>query len=98
MRLYTSNYIFDESVTLIRTKLGFDAALSFGNTMKSSKVVKMFKVTEETGNKAWEIFCNYKDKELSFTDCTSFTLMEEQKIKNAFAFDADFEKMRYVLL
>jgi hypothetical protein len=24
MRLYTSNYIFDESVTLIRAKLGFD--------------------------------------------------------------------------
>jgi predicted nucleic acid-binding protein len=70
MWLYTSNYIFDESVTLIRAKLGFETALDFGNKMMHSKAVKMLKVTEEIENKAWGIFCKYKDKELSFTYCT----------------------------
>jgi len=98
MRLHSSNYIFDESVTLIRTKLGFDAALNFGNKIRHSKAVKMLKVTEEVENTAWEIFCRYKDKELSFTDCTSFALMEKFGIKNAFAFDEDFERVGYMVL
>ena len=44
------------------------------------------------------IFCRYKDKEFSFADCTSFALMEKFGIKNAFAFDEDFEKMGYIVL
>ena len=44
------------------------------------------------------IFCRYKDKELSFTDCTSFAIMEKFGIKNAFAFDEDFDKMEYMVL
>lgn len=98
IKLYTSNYIFDESLTLIRTKLGFYAALDFGNMVRSSKAVKILKVTEEIENKAWVIFCTYKDKELSFTDCTSFALMEKFGMKTAFAFDDDFERMGYVVL
>jgi len=98
MRLYTSNYIFDESVTLIRSKLGFDEALNFGNRMRSSKAVKMLKVTEESENKAWGIFSKYEDKELSFTDCTSFAIMEKFGIRNAFVFDDDFERMGYIVL
>ena len=97
MRLYTSDYIFDESVTLIRTKLGFDAALNFGTRMRASKAVKMLRVTEEIENEAWEIFSRYKDKELSFTDCTSFALMEKFEITNAFAFDDDFKRFGYIL-
>ena len=96
-RLYTSNFIFDESVTLIRSKLGFEEALNFGNRMWSSKAVKMLKVTEEIENKAWGIFSKYEDKELSFTDCTSFAIMEKFGIRNAFAFDDDFERMGYLV-
>ena len=66
--------------------------------MRHSKAVKMIKVTEEIENNAWGIFCRYKDKELSFTDCTSFAIMEKFGIKNAFAFDEDFDKMEYMVL
>ena len=58
----------------------------------------MLKVTEEIENKACGIFSKYEDKELSFTDCTSFAIMEKFGIRNAFAFDDDFERMGYMVL
>jgi len=40
--------------------------------------------------RAWKIFKTHKDKTYSFTDCTSFALMEKNVIKNAFAYDRHF--------
>src|SRR2546427_8482755 len=39
---------------------------------------------------AWRIFKTHRDKTYSFTDCTSFALMEKNVIKNAFAYDRHF--------
>jgi predicted nucleic acid-binding protein len=38
--------------------------------------------------------CNkrYTDKDFSFTDCTSFSIMRSLKLKSAFAFDKHFEQ------
>ena len=41
-------------------------------------------------SKAWEIFVQYEDKGFSFTDCTSFAIMERLKIDTAFVFDDHF--------
>jgi len=38
-------------------------------------------------DKAWEIFEKYSDKDFSFTDCSSFAIMEMLKINNVFSFD-----------
>ncbi|MBI4822940.1 MAG: hypothetical protein HY805_01755 [Nitrospirae bacterium] len=38
----------------------------------------------------WKLLEKYSDKDFSFTDCTSFALMERLKIKTAFTFDAHF--------
>lgn len=37
----------------------------------------------------------YEDKELSFTDCTSFAIMEKLKLHKAFTFDEHFKKVGF---
>jgi len=39
---------------------------------------------------------HYNDKDFSFTDCTSFALMERLKIKTAFSFDAHFTQYGFI--
>ena len=46
----------------------------------------------------WEIFVAYDDKVLSFIDCTSFALMRERKLIEAFTFDSDFERAGFIVL
>jgi predicted nucleic acid-binding protein len=41
---------------------------------------------------AFTIFKQYADKDFSFTDCTSFSIMKSLNLNKAFAFDKHFEQ------
>jgi len=93
IELVTSEYILDESVTIIRYRVSHHAAVVFGDALLNSNIVRIIDITEEDRLNAWETFKKYKDKELSFTDCTSFVLMKNLKLTKAFAFDDHFRQM-----
>ena len=90
--LVTSDYILDESYTVIRFRAGHHIAVQFGEAIWGSKFIRVEYVTPEQIEKAWELFKSFSDHEFSFTDCTSFILMEHLKIKTAFTFDAHFKE------
>ncbi len=90
LRLVTTNFVFDESVTLIRYRLGFTVAKTFGEQLLQASVANVLPVTRQDEAKAWEIFTRYRDKRFSFTDCTSFATMQRLKLDNAVAIDDDF--------
>ena len=97
LHLVTSNFIVDETLTLIRMKLGHEAAVRFGHQIRESKVVEVIRITEEIEERAWQIFLKYSDKDYSFTDCTSFAVMENLSLRNAFAFDKHFVEHGFVM-
>ena len=96
--LVTSNFILDESLTLIARKLGFEVARSFKEALDQSQIVEVVRVTEEDEEKAWELFEQHAPSGASFTDCTSFALMERLGISEALAFDEDFERAGFKCL
>jgi uncharacterized protein len=85
--LVTSNYVFDETLTLIKIKLGPRIAIDFGQKLWDQDLAILIRVSEKDEDKAWKLFSQYDDKGFSFTDCTSFVLMERMKINTAFAYD-----------
>lgn len=93
--LITSDYVFDETTTLIRTALGHREAVEFGERLKESKLAQLISVPKEDKEKAWEIFKKYDDQVFSFTDCVSFAQMDQLDIRTALALDRDFEIMDY---
>ena len=97
--LVTSNYILDEILTLLKSKLGSSVAVPFGQKLWDQEMSAMLRITEEDEERAWRIFRQYDDKAFSFTDCTSFALMERLDINAVFAFDDHFLQYgRFVLL
>jgi len=96
--LYTSNYILDEVVTLLRLKLSHQAAVAFGENLRRSKIVRILRVTQMIEDNAWKIFKQYSDKDFSFTDCTSFALMEQEAISAAFTFDKHFQQYGFQMV
>jgi predicted nucleic acid-binding protein len=96
--LITSDYVFDETITLIRTSLGLEEAIMFGERLKESKLAQLISVPKEDRGKAWDIFKKYDDQVFSFTDCVSFAQMERLDIRTALALDDDFKIMEYELV
>lgn len=98
IELITSEYIFDESITLVRYRVSYRAAVIFGDSLLNSSIVRIEDITDEVRLKAWEMFKRYEDKELSFTDCTSFVLMKTLKLQKVFSFDEHFKQMGFEIL
>ena len=91
-RVYTSDYVIDEAVTtaLVRTRR-HDLAVDIGKyIIESPRITKLW-TTKDTFDTAWQKFKTFKDKPLSFSDCTSLALMEKNRIKQIMSFDSDFD-------
>jgi predicted nucleic acid-binding protein len=90
--IFITNYVFDESVTLIRARLGHEKAVFVGNILLKSPQIEKIWVTPDDEKRAWELFVSRNDKSYSFTDCTSFIVMRRIKIKNCLTLDGHFRQ------
>jgi hypothetical protein len=93
--LITSEYIVDESITIIRYRISHRAAIVFGDSLMDSTIVTVMDIAMDERTQAWHLFKKYSDKDLSFTDCTSFALMNKLKIRKAFTFDDHFKQIGF---
>lgn len=91
--LVISNHVFDETMTLVRMRLGVDVAVQLGLRLRNSRFVEMF--TFGTGEEmaTWQVFCKYRDKEWSYTDCACFAIAQQRKTDQVFSFDHHFTQM-----
>jgi predicted nucleic acid-binding protein len=97
-RLVTSNYVFDEIVTLCRVRASYAVAVRVGALLQDVRVVELVRITPEDERTAWSIFQDRPDQEYSFTDCTSFASMRRLKLTTAIALDSDFRKEGFTCL
>jgi len=93
--LVTSNFVLDETLTLLKSKLGAQTAIEFGMKVRNSTFCTLHRIDPKLEKAAWEVFCRYTDKEWSFTDCTSYMVMKRLKLNEAFALDAHFAQMGF---
>lgn len=97
-QLITSDYVIGETLTLMRARLGHEKAVEFGKWVLQSPLVRMINVDKKVWQAAWEIFVKYDDKDFSFTDCTSFALMQQLRLYETFTFDDHFKQMGFVMV
>jgi predicted nucleic acid-binding protein len=95
-RFVTSNYVFDETVTLTQARLGHRLAVTVGRTLQNVAVVELLSITPADERAAWSLFEKRADKSYSFTDCTSFVLMRREKIATAVALDEHFSQEGFI--
>jgi len=93
-RLLTSDLIVAETWALLASHLGRTAALTFWETLRDGRV-PILTIDASDLEAAWRIAQAFPDQDFSFTDCTSFALMERLGLEDAFAFDAHFLVYRY---
>jgi predicted nucleic acid-binding protein len=95
IELITSEYVIDECITLIRFRVSHKTAVLFGDSLFSSNIINIVYINTTERQRAWNFFKKYRDKEFSFTDCTSFIIMKGLKLKKAFTFDSHFSQIGF---
>lgn len=96
--LYTSDYVFDETITTILVRGNHPQSVVAGEALLSSEIVKTIFVHPEHLHAAWALYKRHKDKKFSFTDAASFSIMKAFEIRKAFSFDEDFAQAGFQLL
>ena len=91
-QLVTSDYVIDETLTLFRSRGESLHALAFGTEVIEGSFAEIVTIDHQDFVLDWEIFQRFNDKEWSFTDCTSYIVMERLGIQRAFAFDDHFRQ------
>lgn len=96
--LLTTDYVLDETLTLLWLRKGSTPALAFLDKVNRSKSVHIIWIDAPIFWKTADFMKERKDKHWSFTDFTSFLVMKQMNVANAFGFDENFEQAGFILL
>jgi len=99
-RLLTTNFVLNETLTLLRYRFGLPIAEKFWATIQqahSSGQLELYYIQEDIWEESLNIFFRYRDQDFSITDCTSFALLKRRGIEAVFAFDHHFLVMGYIV-
>ena len=95
-RLVFTDYVFDEVMNGLKSQgISTEEIAKFGDGLLQSKYYHMYPVSDPIFRSAWAMFKKYKDKEWSFTDCTSFAVMQELGIVFHLSFDEHFNQAKF---
>lgn len=97
-RFLTTEYIVDETVTLLLVRHSHAAAVDFLDTIERSESLRLEWISPERFHAAGALFRKHADKEWSFTDCVSFATMRELQVRDAFTTDRHFQQAGFVPL
>src|SRR4051812_44766731 len=94
----TTDYVVDETLTAIRSRSSLRNAHRWWSQIESSSRIRWELIDSIRAEKARVIFFGYSDKESSFTDCTSFVVMQELRIASVMTSDKHFAQMGFQVL
>ncbi|MBW1861402.1 MAG: PIN domain-containing protein [Deltaproteobacteria bacterium] len=91
--LFTGNYVIVETMALLQSRLGFEAANLWYRDVLS--LAEILWTDGAIHNLAYELWLSLGRHKLSFVDCVSFATMRHYKIEKVFGFDRHFEEQGF---
>jgi predicted nucleic acid-binding protein len=95
--LYTTNFILAETHALYLNRVGHWNALRALKQIVESNT-SIIRITAADERRAMAIVEQYDDKDFTYTDATSFAVMERLGIRYAFTFDRNFNQYGFTVL
>jgi uncharacterized protein len=96
--LVTSNLVLMEAYSALAGRVERSAIAKFRATLRSSGTIQVERVEVFIEELAWQLFMRYDDKAVGMVDCTSFAIMEQWRITEAFTFDRHFKQVGFQTL
>ena len=93
IRLLTTDYVIDETVTRLRYDTNHTLAVEFLNRielLEETEILTIAEIDKNIFEQAKALFRQYDSVQLSFTDCTSFVICRANHISEALRLTAIF--------
>ena len=87
------DWIFDETMTLLKARLGGAVAVQTGRSLRHNPVYRWAPITPDNEREVWAVFQQYVDKRWSYTDCALLVMSRYLKVKQIFSYDAHIAQM-----
>jgi len=88
-RLYISNFIFLEIVTVLSQRVNRETAVLLGNYLLKDKQLEVIHIDKKLNEITWEIFKSINKKNCSFVDASILAVMKREGIKKLLTFDKE---------
>ncbi len=89
-RLVLTDYILDEACTLAKARAGSYAALKLLQLVEASAGFRTEWIDPDRFEATKAYFRKHADHDYSFTDCSSFVIMQELRLRDALTSDHHF--------
>ena len=96
--LATSNLVLMEAYTSLVGRIQRSAIARLRATVSTSSSTRIVRVDAFIEELAWQMFMRYDDKAVGMVDCTSFAIMEQLRLTEAFTFDRHFKQVGFQTL
>jgi predicted nucleic acid-binding protein len=97
-RFVTSDYILDETATLLRARRQAHQSVAFFETVFGSQACRIEWMNPERFEETRRFFIKHQDQAWSFTDCFSFCLMRSLRLSDALSAEEHFRHAGFNLL
>ena len=94
----TSDYVLDETATLLNARGYAHLLPGFFETLGNSRVCVVEWMDPSRFAETQSQFLKYRDRKWSFTDCFSFVLMRELRLREALTKDGHFREAGFAAL
>jgi len=94
----TTDYCVDETLTLLFVRGEVSRAIEAGRELFERSLARVQFVSPEQVHRAWVVFQQRAAAGWSFTDCTSFVVVNDLRIPAAAALDAHFRQFGIIVV
>ena len=96
--LVTTEFVFLEVADALSTLRFRAQTVAFLNGLRQLTSLQIIPVSQSLFAEGWTLYCQRLDKEWGLTDCTSFVVMTQRQITQAFTSDHHFEQAGFIKL
>lgn len=98
-QLLTTDLVAGEAWTFLRRKAGHGSAVGLLDridALVAANRVVVHRVDADQSSSAWRWLRRHDERVYSYVDATSFQVMRDRRLREAFAFDGDFSAAGFV--
>lgn len=97
-RFVTTDYVLDESITLLKSRGFANLVAPLFESIDASAAIRIEWTTPERFREVRTFCLRHEDKAWSFTDCLSFVVMRSHDLSAALTSDTHFEQAGFRIL